>query len=146
MKIEILVTDKVLSILQQDGICYAKNNNPVSNYAYNVLKEITGYNGLFFGVLNNDYLKNQNELKMEMLRSGQENNTQLLTLEIPDNLVYYHDYYDFSDLIYYHDCEYNMDILDKILKVIKGKYITNFTQCVFPYIKKEWIIKINKII
>src|SRR5690606_37677324 len=105
MKIITKVSNEVLETVYNEGVCYAKNKTSFSEYAYSYLKEITGYNGLFFGIGVNDYAIRNKEHIEDLTELSNINNVITLTLDVPVSEFYPHDYYSFSDLIFYHDEE-----------------------------------------
>ena len=142
MKIITKVSNEVLKIINNEGICYAKNNTSFSEYAYNYMKEITSYKGLFFGIGINDYARRNTEHVKDLTDLSNSNNVITLTLDIPNNECYPHDYYSFSDLIFYHD-EEEFSTVEIIKKELKKPELTTVIQCVFNRIEKDWIIKTN---
>lgn len=139
MEVVIKVPNEVANEIVQKGVCYAKNKTSYSEYAYGFLKEITGYNGLFFGILNNDYIKKTEQMEEITSLSSSENKV-MLTLDIPQSELYPHDYYSFTDMIFYHD-EQEMSTVEIIKGELQNPQLDNIVQCVFDRIEKEWIIK-----
>lgn len=129
----------VMNEVQQNGVCYAKNQTSYSEYAYGFLKDITGYKGLFFGVLHNDYIKRTEQVEEITSLSSSENEV-MLTLDIPQSECYPHDYYSFSDMIYYHD-EQEMSTVEIIKGELRKPQLDNIVQCVFDRIEEQWIVK-----
>ncbi|MBF0795201.1 hypothetical protein [Mammaliicoccus lentus] len=144
MKISIKVPQEVLDIINEKGVCLAKNETEFSSYAYNYLKEITGYNGLFFGILHNEYMLNNKERIKELMDMSSTNNSIYLLLDIPKSEYLAHDYYTFTDLIYYHDEESDRNTIDLIKKELKETFLNREVQCVFNRIEKAWVEKIYK--
>lgn len=128
MEIVIKVPSRVMSEIQQNGVCYAKNQTSYSEYAYGFLKEITGYKGLFFGILNNEYIKKTEQVEEITSLSSSENEI-MLTLDIPQSEFYPHDYYSFSDMIYYHD-EQELSTVESIKGELRKPQLDNIVQCV----------------
>ena len=142
MKIQTKVSKEVMEIINKEGVCYAKNKTTFSEYAYNYLKEVTHYNGLFFGIMNNDYAVRNSEHVKDLTSLSNTNNTVTLVLDIPNTEYYAHDYYSFSDLIFYHD-EGELDTVEIIKDEILKPHLKDVVQCVFDRIQKEWIKEIN---
>ena len=142
MKIITKVSNEVLEIINNEGVCYAKNDTSFSDYAYDYLKEITGYKGLFFGMLENDYMK-ENEGRIEEITSlSSLKNEITLTLEIPTSEYFAHDYYSFSDLAYFAD-EEEWETVDLIKSEFEKPQLKEEVQCVYNRIEKNWIKEIN---
>ena len=142
MKIITKVSNEVFQIINNEGVCYAENKTSFSEYAYSYLKEITGYNGLFFGIGINDYATRNKEHAEDLTALSNPNNVITLTLDIPVSEFYPHDYYSFSDLIFYHD-EEEFDTVEIIKKELKNPELSNVVQCVYNRIEKNWIKEIN---
>lgn len=142
MKIITKVSNEVLEIINNEGVCYAKNDTSFSDYAYDYLKEITGYKGLFFGMLENDYMK-ENEGRIEEITSlSSLKNEITLTLEIPTSEYFAHDYYSFTDLAYF-SYEEEFETVDLIKSEFEKPQLKEEVQCVFNRIEKDWIKKIH---
>lgn len=142
MEISIKTTQSVLNKIIFDGICYAENKTTFSDYAYSYLKEITEYKGLFFGIGINNYAKRNSEHINDLTSLSNTNNIITLTLDIPNSECYPHDYYSFSDLIFYYD-EKEFNTVEIIKKELKKPSLSNVVQCVFNRIEKEWIKEIK---
>ena len=139
MKIVMKVPNVVIDEINEKGVCYAKNKTSYSEYAYGFLKEITGYNGLFFGILENDYIKRTEQME-EITSLSSSENVNMLMLDIPQSEFYPHDYYSFSDMIFYHD-EQEINTVEIIKGELKNPQLDNIVQCVFDRIEKAWIIE-----
>lgn len=144
MEISIKTTQSVLNKIIIDGVCFAKNETSYSEYAYNYLKELTGYKGLFFGIGINDYAKRNSEHINDLTSLSNTDNVIAVTLAIPNNECYAHDYYSFSDLIFYYE-EEEFDTVEIIKEELKKPSLSNVVQCVFNRIEKEWIKEIEYI-
>ncbi|QQV88394.1 hypothetical protein LCFBJUUZ_CDS0115 [Staphylococcus phage PG-2021_76] len=142
MTIFIKTTQSVLDEININGVCYADNKTTYSDYAYNYLKEITGYKGLFFGIMNTDFVVRNSGLTEDLTSLSNTDNIVTLTLDIPKTEYQAHDYYSFSDLILYHD-EQEFNTVEIIKQEILNPQLDNVVQCVFNRIEKEWIKKIN---
>lgn len=142
MKIITKVSNEVLEIINNEGVCYAKNDTSFSDYAYDYLKEITGYKGLFFGMLENDYMKETEGRIEEITSLSSLKNEITLTLEIPTSEYFAHDYYSFTDLAYFYD-EEEFETVDLIKSEFEKPQLKEEVQCVFNRIEKDWITEIN---
>lgn len=142
MKISIKVPQEVLDIIKEKGVCFAKNETEFSSYAYNYLRELTEYKGLFFGILHNKYMLNNKERIKELMDMSSTNNSIYLLLDVPKSEYLAHDYYTFTDLIYYHDEESDRNTIDLIKKELKETFLNREVQCVFNRIEKAWVEKI----
>lgn len=138
------VPEAVLNLINKEGVCYAKNQTTYSEYAYSYLKELTGYSGLFFGIGVNDYAVRNKEHVEDLTALSSTNNVISLTLDIPVSEFYPHDYYSFSDLIFYHD-EEEFDTVETIKKELQEPQLNDVIQCVFDRIEKDWIKEVKKL-
>lgn len=142
MKIITKVSNEVLEIINKEGICYAKNDTSFSDYAYNYLKEITSYKGLFFGMLENDYMKESEGRIEEIISLSSMKNEITLTLEIPTSEYFAHDYYSFTDLAYFSD-EGEWETVELIKSEFEKPQLKEEVQCVYNRIEKDWIKEVN---
>lgn len=150
MEVLTAISEKVLIQLNHKNIIFAKTdfNNPYSSKAYLYLKKLSKFDNFFFGIIVNQYDKKQN-LKEYCYNSNPSNNI-LLTLNIPKQELYIHNYYDFTDLIYaleYPKSSLNTRTSEKIIKDIQFTTYNKkeLTQVIYPKIKKEWIKNIEQI-
>ena len=105
-------------------------------------KHNTSYEGFFWGFseLLEDNLEDEISRAKEMC--GHYNNNIILILEVPDELVLETDFYNFVDEI----CAITgIDTsIESIWESIYDLRPNREKQVIFPYIKKEWIIKCIK--
>lgn len=144
MEVIARVPGEVLNLINKEGVCYAKNETTYSEYAYSYLKDLTGFRGLFFGIGINDYAVRNKEHVEDLTALSSTNNVISLTLDIPTNELYPHDYYSFSDLIFYHD-EEEFNTVEIIKEELRKPRLDNVIQCVFDRIEKGWIKEVKKL-
>lgn len=137
MELKLIVNDEVLRTIQTRGICYARNNTTFSEYAYQYMKELTGFEGLFFTIHNNEFMKANPERINELISMSNSSNKWALHLDVPKDEVYAHNYYDFSDLIFYSD-ENDDEMVAIIKEDLKGDIVSNERQCVINRIEQSW--------
>jgi hypothetical protein len=142
MEMRILVSDEVIDIIRADGVCYAENKKPFSTYAYEFMKEITGFKGLFFAIYESEEMKQNPERMQELIAMSSEQNRWELLLDVPEHEVFMHDYYDFTDLIYFYE-EADYQTVNIIKEAVKVKHFAADTQCLLNRIEKNWIVAIE---
>lgn len=142
MEMRILVSDEVFTAIQDNGVCYAENKAPFSHYAYELMKEITGFQGLFFAIHESEAMKQEPKRIAELIAMSNEQNCWELLLDVPDEEVFYHNYYDFTDLIYFYD-EADYQIVKIIKEAAKIKQFGDVTQCLINRIEKNWIVSVK---
>ncbi len=143
--IHIKVPTSLLDELKRNEIVKAITNfeNSYSTEAYKILSEISKFNNFFFGILDNNC--NNKEYIMSMSSS---NNSVYLELQLDESECFIHDYYTFTDLIYYLDCEPDEKIANECKLALKNKlkedYInsSNTIQVIFPTIKLSQVVNI----
>lgn len=107
--------------------------------AYRHISAISKLDNFFFGMI---YDENNKDHLLELINYSNNNNSITLKLELPDNFGYIHDYYNFSDLIYYTDCEPNKNLEKELVDLLKEKPKSKYKQIIYPYIDKSFIIEI----
>lgn len=142
MKMRLLVSDEVLTTIQDDGICYAENEAPFSHYAYELMTGVTGFKGLFFAIYESEDMKQNPERMKELITTSSKQNDWELVLDVPDNEVFYHNYYDYTDFIYFYDRE-DYQIVRMIKEAVKTKQFGQVTQCLINRIEKNWIVSVK---
>lgn len=141
MKIITHIPETLYHELQETGMIYPKTNYSFAPTAYGILKDISKMDNFFFGVAS-DRDFSDDDWETAGLK-GNPSNTVKLTLEVPDDTIFIHDFYTFSDLIYYTDHEPNDDITRRLVEAIKHQYTTpnDYHQVIFPRIEKTYIIE-----
>lgn len=115
--------------------------------SYQFLKELSGFDNFFFGLVAESSFSRQIEELCDM--SSTENSVKLL-LDIPAEEIVATEYYEFSDLIYYTDCEIDNEIADRIREyMIENKNSYSFDdsdqviiQVIYRSIKAEYILEV----
>lgn len=143
IELKMIVSDEVLKTIKDKGVCYAKNDTTFSDYAYQFMKDMTGFKGLFFAIHNNTYMKMNPERINEIISMSNTHNRWALYLNVPDNEVYAHDYYTFTDLIFYED-EGDYETVEIIEADLKRNNTNNAeVQCLINRIEQAWCKKIE---
>lgn len=136
MECIMLVSQKVVNQLKEKGIVIAKNEQPICKQAYDVLKEISNYGGLFFAIENNDYVKQNEHLLDEVLKASNADNCVQLVVDVENYIK--HDYYTFCDLIYTINEEYDEDVYQHIVQLLKQNDCRDMiNQVVFEKLRVE---------
>lgn len=117
MECIMLVSLDVYNQLKENEVVIAKNENPICKQSYDVLKEISHYDGLFFAIENNDYVKQNEHLLQEILKASNADNCVQLVVNVENYIK--HDYYTFCDLIYTINEEYDEDVYQHIVRLLK---------------------------
>lgn len=136
MKCSKEVYEKLISFNKCDAI--TNFNNSYSPRAYEILKKVSGMDNFFFA------MKDTGVKDLEDIISNSNiNNIIELVLNVPDHLVFQCAYYDFTDLIYYLEYEYDSitvkNLTDKIAQQNKENN-EDYVQIIMPYILKDWLI------
>lgn len=111
------------------------------------MKELSGFDNFFFGLVAESSFSRQIEELCNM--SSTENSVKLL-LDIPAEEIVATECYEFSDLIYYTDCEIDNEIADRIREyMIENKNSYSFDdsdqviiQVIYRSIKAEYILEV----
>lgn len=143
MLINTNVPESVYNQLRNGKTVSAKTNfnNPYSPKAYNMLSKVSNMENFFFGIVSAS--EDREDLEIH-LTSSNPNNDTILTLDIPENELFIHDFYSFAGLIY--DCEDydNLKLSDETLwDYAKGLHIIekdSTVQVTFKEIRPEWLI------
>lgn len=115
---------------------------------YQFLKELSGFDNFFFGLAAESRFSE--ELNSLCSTSTQANSVELL-LDIPAEEIVATEYYQFTDLIFYTECEVDDDIADQLREyMIKHKDSYNYDrsdpqiiQVIYRSIKPEYIFEVN---
>jgi len=148
MEVITKVPESVVSQLKKGETVYAKTNfNNYSKRAYQILSRMAQMPNFFFGFENDS---SQFSELMDMVDMSSSDNKIILKLNIPNEILFKHDYYDFSSLIYW--CEgyegYNEDIVNDYIKCLKnvdqpGYARHSLKQVIYPRIKPAWVLDYN---
>lgn len=124
-------------------------DNPYSPMAYKLLSQRAHLPNFFFGILVPSFP--HDDIRIEALTHSNSNNNTLLDLQIPRNHLFFHNYYDFSDLI--NDCRpYDQNPQKTIDPDIKqhvnalGSNLTTdskYVQVIFDRIDPSWVTKVS---
>ena len=144
------VTEEVYDRLVNDEEVEAITNFDKVGYQepYQFLKELSGFDNFFFGfAAESNFAEKINDL---CLISTKGNSVQLL-LDIPAEEIVATEYYQFSDLIFYTECEVDDDIADRLREyMIEHKDAYNYDksdpeiiQVIYRSIKTEYIMEAN---
>lgn len=115
---------------------------------YQFLKELSGFDNFFFGLAAESRFSEEINDLCNMSSVG--NSIQLL-LDIPVNEIVATEYYQFSDLIFYTECEVDDEIADRLREyMIEHKDSYNFDnsdheiiQVIYRSIKPEYILEVR---
>lgn len=115
---------------------------------YQFLKELSGFDNFFFGLAAESRFSEEINDLCNMSSVG--NSIQLL-LDIPVNEIVATEYYQFSDLIFYTECEVDDEIADRLREyMIEHKDSYNFDnsdheiiQVIYRSIKPEYILEVK---
>lgn len=142
------VTCEVYELLQNNETVEAVTNFDKSGFQepYQFLKKLTGFDNFFFGLAADSYDTDRID---ELCEMSSDANSIKLTLNIPIEELASMNYYTFSDLIYYTECEVNDEIADRIKSVMKTRLNSydltpldqDIVQVIYPRIKPEYILK-----
>lgn len=150
MEVVTKVPEIVVEQLKAGKTVHAKTNfNNYSKRAYQILSRIAQMPNFFFGFENDHTLHDE---LFNLVNSSSENNKYNLKLNIPDEVLFKHDYYDFSSLIYW--CEgyegYDEDIVQDYIKCVKnvdqpGYARHSLKEVIYPRIEPNWVLDYNYI-
>lgn len=115
---------------------------------YQFLKELSGFDNFFFGLAAESRFSEEINDLCNMSSVG--NSIQLL-LDIPVNEIVATEYYQFSDLIFYTECEVDDEIADRLREyMIEHKDSYNFDnsdheiiQVIYRSVKPEYILEVK---
>lgn len=115
---------------------------------YQFLKELSGFDNFFFGLVAESVLSE--EINDLCRMSTQANSVELL-LDIPADEVVATEYYQFSDLIFYTECEIDDEIADRLREyMIEHKDSYNYDrsdpeiiQVIYRSIKPEYVLEVK---
>lgn len=144
------VTEEVYDRLVNDEEVKAITNFDKVGFQepYQFLKELSGFDNFFFGfAAESNFAEEINDL---CLISTKGNSVQLL-LDIPVEEIVATEYYQFSDLIFYTECEVYDEIADRLREyMIERKDSYNYDrsdpeiiQVIYRSIKLEYILEIH---
>lgn len=143
MLIQTAISSDVYSQLQNGQTVKAATDfdGGPSTLAYQLLSDCAQLEDFFFGIVVTN-IRLQEDLDY-LTSLSNANNVVTLQLEIPDNLLFVHDYYTFTDLIY--DAE-GYDGINIPLETLQesAQHLTNLKpnrvlQVIYPYIDPNWI-------
>lgn len=148
MIINTAVPDVVYQQLSQGQIVPAKTNfeNPYSPKAYKMLAKVANMPNFFFGIV--PASESREDLELHLTESD-ATNSKILTLDIPEENLFIHDFYGFSGLIY--DCEDydNLKLSDETLwTYAKSLHLIDAdstVQVIYPELRPEWLVKADDI-
>ena len=115
---------------------------------YQFLKELSGFDNFFFGLVAESSL---DEEINDLCRVSTSGNAIELLLDIPVEEIVATEYYQFSDLIFYTECEIDDEIADRLREyMIEHKDSYNYDtsdheiiQVIYRSIKPEYILEVN---
>lgn len=115
---------------------------------YQFLKELSGFDNFFFGLVAES---NFDEEINGLCRLSTSGNVIELLLDIPAEGIVANEYYEFSDLIYYTECEVDDDIADRLREYMiehKDSYSYDesdpeIIQVIYRSIKPEYILEVK---
>ena len=115
---------------------------------YQFLKELSDFDNFFFGLVAESVFSE--EINDLCRMSTQANSVELL-LDIPAEEVVATEYYQFSDLIFYTECEIDDEIADRLREyMIERKDSYNYNrsdpeiiQVIYRSIKPEYILEVK---
>lgn len=115
---------------------------------YQFLKELSGFDNFFFGFAAESSF--DEELNDLCSTSTRDNSVQLL-LDIPAEEIVATEYYQFTDLIFYTECEVDDEIADRLREyMIERKDSYNYDtsdqeiiQVIYRSIKPEYILEVK---
>lgn len=147
----VVPADLSQQLLALPGKIFAKTdfNNPYSPTAYKLLSQRAHLPNFFFGILVPSFPND--EIRIEALTHSNSANDTLLDLQIPRNHLFFHYYYDFSNLI--NDCRpYDQNpqqIVDPAIKQQANALGSNITtdskyvQVIFDRIDPNWVTNVS---
>ena len=144
MIINTSVPKSILDDLLAGQTIHAKTdfNNKFSPKAYRLLAKVSNMDNFFFGIAQAS--EDREDLEIHLTGSNPANDT-ILTLDIPEDQLFIHDFYGFSGLIY--DCEDYDNLLlpdETLLDYAKHLQLIDSTttvQVIYQELRPEWLIK-----
>lgn len=146
------VTREVYELLQNNETVEAVTNFDKAGFQepYQFLKELTGFDNFFFGLAADSYDTDRID---ELCEMSSDTNSIKLLLNIPIEELASMNYYTFSDLIFYTECEVDEEIADQIKTYLKTRLNSydltpldrDIIQVVYPLIKPEYILKVEEL-
>lgn len=148
MIINTAVPDVIYQQLRQGQTVPAKTNfeNPYSPKAYKMLAKVANMPNFFFGIVRAS--ESREDLELHLTESDAAN-SKILTLDIPEENLFIHDFYGFSGLIY--DCEDydNLKLSDETLwTYAKSLHLIDAdstVQVIYPELRPEWLVKADDV-
>ena len=144
------VTEEVYARLHNDEEVEAITNFDKVGFQepYQFLKELSGFDNFFFGLAAESRFPDRIDDLRDMSTTG---NSVKLLLDIPESEIVGMEYYEFSDLIYYTDCEVDDDIAERLREYMlenKDSYSyneldTDIIQVIYKSIKPEYILEVK---
>ena len=115
---------------------------------YRFLKELSGFDNFFFGLVAES---GPSEEISDLCSVSTSGNVVKLLLDIPESEIVATEYYQFTDLIYYTECEVDDEIADRLREyMIEHKDSYNFDdsdqeiiQVIYKSIKPEYILEVR---
>lgn len=115
---------------------------------YQFLKQLSGFDNFFFGLAAETRFAE--ELDSLCSTSTRDNSVELL-LDIPAEEIVATEYYQFTDLIFYTECEVDDEIADRLREyMIEHKDSYNYDesdheiiQVIYRSIKPEYVLEVN---
>lgn len=144
------VTEEVYGRLVNNEEVEAITNFDKAGYQepYQFLKELSGFDNFFFGLAAESRFAEEINDLCSLSTSG---NVVKLLLDIPVEEIVATEYYQFSDLIFYTECEVDDDIADQLREyMIEHKDSYNYDesdheiiQVIYRSIKPEYIFEVK---
>ena len=138
-------------LLALPGKIFAKTdfNNPYSPTAYKLLSQRAHLPNFFFGILVPSFP--HDDMRIAALTHSNNANDTLLDLQIPRHHLFFHSYYDFSNLI--NDCrpydQHPQQIVDPAIRQqanLLGSNLTTdskYVQVIFDRIDPNWLTGVS---
>lgn len=144
------VTEEVYARLINDEEVEAITNFDKAGYQepYQFLKELSGFDNFFFGLAAESRFSEEINDLCGISTSG---NVVKLLLDIPAEEIVATEYYQFTDLIFYTECEVDDEIADRLREyMIERKDSYNYDssdheiiQVIYRSIKPEYILEVR---
>lgn len=115
---------------------------------YQFLKELSGFDNFFFGLAAES---GPSEEISDLCSISTSGNVIKLLLDIPAEEIVATEYYQFTDLIYYTECEVDDEIADRLREYMierKDSYSCDesdqeIIQVIYRSVKPEYILEVN---
>lgn len=113
---------------------------------YVFLSEVSKFSSFFFAMKYDQNWSTDKILEIQNICSmSSEENTDYLLLDVPEKILFKHEYYDFTDYLYYEfnagTSEERPDYVRELKDRISNQVVnTDVIQVLLPVLKKEWII------